>query len=55
MRTTILCALLFVSKFASSQSNLAQFAVWKPKPGLEANFEAGYKKHLEWHKKAGDT
>jgi len=28
--------------------------VIQPKPGQDAQFEAGYERHLEWHKKAHD-
>jgi hypothetical protein len=46
--------LIFISGVATAQSNMAYFTVWKPMPGEESNFEAGYKKHLQWHKDNGD-
>ncbi|HLZ86000.1 MAG TPA: hypothetical protein VKQ52_02115 [Puia sp.] len=33
---------------------LAAFSIWKPKEGQAALFEAGYKRHLQWHVSAGD-
>src|SRR5689334_20013270 len=36
------------------QNNLVHFSLWKPKPGLEQNFEDGYKAHLKWHKENND-
>ena len=47
--------LLLISSELAAQQNIAQIAVWKPKPGLEKNFENGYKQHLSWHKNSGDT
>ena len=38
----------------AAQRTLAAFSVWKPKDGQAANFEAGYKQHLKWHRSAGD-
>lgn len=46
--------LLLISSELTAQ-HIAQFAVWKPKPGLEKKFENGYKQHLLWHKNSGDT
>ncbi|SFD22585.1 hypothetical protein SAMN05518672_1011134 [Chitinophaga sp. CF118] len=47
--------LLLISSNMMAQQHIAQFAVWKPKPGLEKKFENGYKQHLLWHKNSGDT
>lgn len=33
---------------------IAQVAIWRPKPGQQAAFEEGYRRHLEWHRRAGD-
>ena len=46
--------LFFISGIASAQNNIAHFTIWKPTPGKESNFEAGYKKHLQWHTDNGD-
>lgn len=46
--------LSFNSAIAQNKS-ITQFAIWKPKEGLEKNFEKGYKQHLKWHKTNGDT
>jgi hypothetical protein len=51
---TIYFLLVFISGIASAQKNIAHFTIWKPLPGKESNFEAGYKKHLQWHKDNGD-
>ncbi|GGB25024.1 hypothetical protein [Puia dinghuensis] len=53
MKNILLFSLLFAST-ASAQHNLAAFSIWKPKEGQAARFEAGYKKHLQWHIGAGD-
>jgi len=39
---------------AAAAGELARMVVIRPKPGLEAEFEAGYRRHLEWHRSAGD-
>lgn len=36
-------------------NTLAAFSIWKPKEGQTAHFEAGYKKHLQWHSSAKDS
>ncbi len=36
-------------------STAARVVAWQPKPGQEAALEEGYKRHLEWHRKNGDT
>lgn len=46
--------LLFFCNQLVAQNNIAHFSFWKPRPGLEQNFEEGYKKHLIWHKDNGD-
>jgi hypothetical protein len=46
--------LLFISGSLMAQKNIAHFSFWKPKPGMEKDFENGYKKHLEWHKANND-
>ncbi|UMR28967.1 hypothetical protein MJ904_17920 [Massilia sp. MB5] len=33
----------------------ARMVVIQPKPGQDSAFEAGYEKHLEWHRQAGDS
>ena len=34
---------------ALAQDGIAHFSVWQPKPGMENQFETGYKQHLQWH------
>jgi hypothetical protein len=48
----ILFILLFISNAAAAQ-DVCQFAFWKPKD--KYGFEAGYTRHLEWHKANRDT
>jgi len=47
-------AFLFASTTYGQESNIGQFAIWKPKEGQLQNFENGYKQHLNWHKTNGD-
>lgn len=49
-----LLLILFNSTVLAQEKNVAHFSVWSPKAGREQNFEAGYKKHLLWHKANGD-
>ncbi|HEY1165166.1 MAG TPA: hypothetical protein VGE90_08350 [Chitinophaga sp.] len=42
--------LLLLSIQSAAQQHIAQFVVWKPKAGLEQQFEKGYRQHLQWHK-----
>jgi len=46
--------LFFLCKQVAAQNNVAHFSFWKPKAGMSANFEAGYKQHLKWHRDNGD-
>lgn len=40
---------------ASAQDNrIAQFTVWEPKETQAHSFQSGYKRHMQWHKEAGD-
>lgn len=39
----------------NSDKTVAKFAVWKPKDGLQQEFENGYKHHLVWHRENKDT
>jgi len=49
----------FISAFScgaqtgSGDHGIAAFSVWQPKDAQR--FEAGYKKHLQWHKNSGDA
>ena len=52
---TRLAALIFllgsvVHAAERSDGNVARVVVWQPKPGLEREFEEGYKRHLQWHR-----
>lgn len=47
--------LLFTtSAHAQPAANVARLVVWQPKPGMARDFEEGYKRHLEWHRKNND-
>jgi len=35
---------------AAQSANVARIVMWQPKPEKHENFEAGYKRHLEWHR-----
>lgn len=63
IRTIRPLAVLFITPLlflSAAQSTLAQehritaISIWKPKEGQEQRFEAGYKQHLQWHKRNGD-
>lgn len=50
----IIALLVIASSTYGQESNIGQFAMWKPKDGQLQNFENGYKLHLNWHKTNGD-
>ena len=45
----IFFSLLITNALFAQDTNIAQFAIWKPNRGQEQTFEAGYKRHLKWH------
>src|SRR5690606_29684102 len=47
-----LCA--YVPATHAQSGTLARIVVIQPKPGQAAAFEAGYQRHLEWHRKNAD-
>ncbi|HXF42173.1 MAG TPA: hypothetical protein VNK26_00395 [Pyrinomonadaceae bacterium] len=51
---TISIAILIPIAGYGQKSVIGQFAIWKPKDGMESKFELGYKAHLEWHRVNGD-
>lgn len=57
-RAFVLAALAVVGSAAtadeSAARNAARIVVIEPHPGKAADFEAGYGRHLEWHRQAGD-
>jgi hypothetical protein len=55
MKLLILFTILFANTVIAQDNRIAQFAIWKPLPGQELAFQNGYKRHLQWHKTAGDT
>ena len=59
-RIGVIGALLLVSAFpalldAQTERSYARIAVLQPHDGDTVDFEAGYIRHLEWHRQAGDT
>gem|GEM_PF-244569 len=46
--------LIPVTSFSQSQPSYARIALLKPHDGKTVDFEAGYIRHLQWHKQAGD-
>jgi hypothetical protein len=54
-----LCLILWCVSFhmpiacAQANGNAARIVVWQPK--LARDFEEGYKRHLEWHRRNGDS
>lgn len=58
LTSNLLTALLFLIAMSgnlfSQSGTIAHFSIWKPKPGLDDNFETGYKQHLKWHVVNGD-
>jgi hypothetical protein len=50
-------AISFPARLAPAQENatVARLVVWQPKPGMERDFEEGYKRHLGWHRRNADT
>lgn len=39
---------------AAASGGAAHFFIYKPVPGVEQKFEAGYQRHLDWHRQHGD-
>ena len=54
LASALLAVTIFAAAGTQAQGPLAAFSVWKPKEGQAALFEAGYKRHLQWHRAAGD-
>ena len=53
MMATI-CTGMGVLAAMERQATVARLVVWEPKPGMEKDFEDGYKRHLEWHRRNDD-
>jgi len=49
MKRLVFLLWLFPAAATAQDANISQFVLWKPKPGMTADFENGYKKHLQWH------
>jgi len=52
---TITPLLLPFAANAQEDANVARMVVWQMKPGMARDFEEGYKRHLDWHRKNNDT
>lgn len=39
---------------AQEAGNVARLVFWKMKPGMDRDFEQGYKRHLDWHRSNHD-
>jgi len=50
-----LVAFCFLQQVFGQEKNIAKCWLWKPKEGHEQDFEDGYSKHFNWHKKNGDS
>jgi hypothetical protein len=49
--------ILMIASMAQARDqprNAARITVLAPKPGMQKEFEEGYKRHLEWHRANGD-
>lgn len=55
MKAFIGTLLLLYGNVMAQENQVAHFSFWKPRAGLEKNFENGYKQHLQWHKANSDT
>ena len=52
----VLCAwALATPALAQPAGNVVELNIHTPKPGQEAKYEAGRKKHMAWHKAQKDT
>src|SRR3954452_24837517 len=50
----VLTALLLALSVPGLGQTAAKMVIWQPKPGMERDFEEGYKRHLEWHRRNND-
>lgn len=50
-----LIAFCFLQQGSGQSKNIAKCWLWQPKDGHEQDFESGYNKHFNWHKKNGDN
>ncbi len=41
--------------FAQDSATIARVVYWQPKPNMDRDFEQGYRRHLEWHRRNRDT
>jgi hypothetical protein len=55
MKRVLVLALLFIGiALPGRAQTAAKMVTWQPKPGMERDFEEGYKRHLEWHRRNND-
>ena len=57
LRRMLCLGLLIWSGAAGAQEsgNVARVLIWQLKPGMTRDFEEGYKRHLDWHRRHNDT
>ena len=55
MAAVVSCLPALPALAADTPGTLAQIFVQKPKPGAQAQYEEGRKKHMDWHRKQADT
>src|SRR5215471_15893193 len=48
-------AFCFLQQVLGQTKDIAKCWLWKPKEGHEQDFESGYCKHFNWHRKNGDN
>ena len=53
--TGIVISLALVCPVSAQSGNVARIVVWQMKPGMERDFQEGYKRHLQWHRDNHDT
>lgn len=53
-RVALLLALLSFAAPLAAQSEGGMLFAYRPHPGERADFEAGYREHLDWHREKGD-
>ena len=55
MKRVLVLALLFIGiALPGRAQTAAKMVTWQPNAGMERDFEEGYKRHLEWHRRNND-
>ena len=53
-RIVVLALILACMALQGLAQTAAKMVTWQAKPGMERDFEEGYKRHLEWHRRNND-